>query len=197
MVEPSVLARHLSARPRRSLGDPASPRAAVAAVLRFPSSGPEVLLLKRADNPRDPWSGNVAFPGGRRDPEDPDDLATALRETREESGIDLLRHGRHLGPLDDLHAMARGKRTGLVIAPHVFELHTDEEPRLQATEIAAYRWAPVGPLLRGEQRTSHPYRHEGQLYHLPAYDVEGWIVWGLTFQMLQMLFDEIRATHGG
>jgi 8-oxo-dGTP pyrophosphatase MutT (NUDIX family) len=193
MTDLGALSVRLSARPRRALDDQATHRASVAAVLRRSPDGVEILLLKRAENPADPWSGNVAFPGGRRDPEDADSLATALRETLEESGLDLLRHGRHLGPLDDLPAIARGRRTGMVISPHVFELHTDVEPRLQVSEIAAYRWTPVAPLLRGERRTSHPYRHEGQLLHLPAYDVDGWIVWGLTFQMLQMLFEEMRG----
>lgn len=197
MVDSNRLAQHLSTRVRRVLTEPQSPGASVAAVLRFSGQEPEILLLKRAENPRDPWSGNVAFPGGRRDPEDPDTLATAVRETLEESGLDLRSHGRHLGPLDDLHAIARGKRTGLVISPHVFELHTQAEPSLQAEEIAAYRWAPIRPLLRGEQQTSFPYSHEGNIYQLPAYDVQGWVVWGLTFQMLQMLFDEIRLLPEG
>jgi len=193
MIALDPLARHLSARPRRSLGDHQSPRAAVAAVLRGTDQGPEVLLLRRAENPRDPWSGNIALPGGRRDPGDPDTLATALRETLEESGLDLSSHGRHLGPLDDLPAIAKGRHTGLVISPHVFELHTEAPLTLDSSEIAAYRWAPLRPLLDGQRRTTIDYNHEGQILHLPAYDVEGWVVWGLTYQMLQMLFDEIRA----
>jgi 8-oxo-dGTP pyrophosphatase MutT (NUDIX family) len=193
MIDLGAFAEHLSRRPRRALGAPDARHASVAVVLRSSAGGPEILLLKRAENPADPWSGNVALPGGRRDPEDTDSLATARRETLEESGLDLDQHGRHLGPLDDLPAVARGLRINLNISPHVFELHTDAELRLQASEIAAYRWAPLAPLLNGERRTSHPYRHEGQLLHLPAYDVDGWVVWGLTFQMLQMLFEEIRA----
>lgn len=193
MVALDPLARHLSSRPRRSLGDASSPRAAVAAILRAGATGPEVLLLRRAEHPRDPWSGHVAFPGGRSDPEDADTLATALRETREESGLDLARDARHLGSLDDVPAIARGRHTGLIISPHVFELHTAATLALNAGEISDHRWAPVGPMLGGQQRSSFPYNHEGNLLHLPAYDVDGWVVWGLTFQMLQMLFDEIRA----
>src|ERR1700760_3788257 len=50
---------------------------------------PEVLFIKRASNERDKWTGHIAFPGGRRDPEDEDDYSTAIRETWEEVGIDL------------------------------------------------------------------------------------------------------------
>ena len=50
---------------------------------------PEILFIKRAQNKRDKWSGNIAFPGGRRDPGDADDCAAAVRETWEEVGIDI------------------------------------------------------------------------------------------------------------
>lgn len=192
---PDLLAARLSARPRLALGEETSPRAAVAAVLREAPAGHEILFLRRADDPRDPWSGHVAFPGGRRDADDADLLATALRETLEEIGLDLSSHGRLLGPLDDLHAVARARRTGLVISPFVFALHR-EPPFSLSDEIAAYRWSPLEPLLRGESRTSFAYEHEGNRYDLPAVDAQGWVVWGLTHQMLQMLMTEIRLALG-
>lgn len=49
----------------------------------------DVLFIKRARNPRDPWSGHMALPGGRREAHDDDLLATAIRETHEETGIEL------------------------------------------------------------------------------------------------------------
>lgn len=192
-LDPERLAHRLSSRSRRVLSSPESPGASVAAVLRTSSEGPQILLLKRTENPKDPWSGNVALPGGRRDPEDQDTFATAVRETLEESGLDLCTCGQHLGPLDDLQAIARGRYTSLVISPHVFQLHTTTELHLQSEEIAAYRWAPIRPMISGELRTHYPYSYQGNLLQLPAYDVDGWIVWGLTFQMLQMLFDEIQG----
>ena len=77
--------------------------AAIALVLRPSTVGePELLMIKRAEFERDPWSGHVACPGGRMDPTDPDLEFTAVRETREETGIDLARDGRVLGTLDDI-----------------------------------------------------------------------------------------------
>lgn len=63
---------------------------------------PEILFIKRAGRVGDRWSGHVAFPGGRRDPPDVDDRATAIRETREEVGLDLAhRHCLYVGNLPE------------------------------------------------------------------------------------------------
>ena len=76
-------------------------QAAVALVLRV-ADDLELLLIKRAKSVRDPWSGHVALPGGRRDPSDSILMETAIRETSEETGVDLATRGRHLGRLTEL-----------------------------------------------------------------------------------------------
>src|SRR5437870_1501228 len=63
-------------------------RAAVAIVLRDGASGIEVLFIHRAEHPDDPWSGHMAFPGGRAEDGEPPVL-TAMRESAEEVGLDL------------------------------------------------------------------------------------------------------------
>ena len=77
----------------------------MAAILRPGDPEPEVLLIRRAEKVGDPWSGHMAFPGGRADPRDPDLRATAVRETREEVGLDLENDAELIGILDDIPAM--------------------------------------------------------------------------------------------
>ena len=99
----------LAARPgvRIDTEDESRRLAAIALVLR-PGRGsgdeadPELLMIKRAEAERDPWSGHVACPGGRMEPGDHDLEQTAIRETWEETGVDLARDGRVLGALDDI-----------------------------------------------------------------------------------------------
>lgn len=167
-------------------------RAAVAAVLRDLGAGPEVLLIRRAERARDPWSGHMAFPGGREEPADPSLYHTALRETREEVALDLEAHGRLLGALGSVPAMARGRPVGLTIAPFVFEL-TADVPLVHAPgEVTESLWAPIEPMLRGERRGSVRYELGGQALSLPAFDVDGRMVWGLTYRMLESLFALLR-----
>jgi len=166
--------------------------ASVAAVLRY-ASEPEVLLIRRTEAPGDPWSGQMAFPGGRQEPEDPNLVATALRETEEEVGIDLNRSAELLGRLDDVQATARARRLDLVIVPHVFVLREPVVLRLSSSEVDEALWAPLGPMLGGQAATTRPWEHEGHRLDLPGYRVGRHIVWGLTYRMLQLLFDAARG----
>ncbi len=180
-------------RPRLVLHQPrtlTSPRqAAVAAILRPGEQGAEVLLIKRAEHPRDPWSGHMAFPGGRRDPGDRELLATAMRETREELGL-LLPPSALLGQLDDVPT----HRMGLVVRPYVFAI--EGEPSLRPNhEVAETLWAPLEPLRRGERDRTFRYERGERALMLPAFDVEGRVVWGLTYRMLQSLFELLAPTR--
>lgn len=169
--------------------------AAVAAVLREPEPGAEVeiLLIRRAERDGDPWSGHMAFPGGRRDGRDGDLLETAVRETREEVGLDLAASGRLLVELEPVPAIARGKRMGITISPYVFALLGDAPSTLTPNhEVAETVWCPLGTLGRGETRGTFHYRHEGVPFELPCLHVGDRVVWGLTYQMLQAFFAALR-----
>ncbi len=179
-------------------------RAAVATILRPARSarpatdgrsGTEVLLIRRSERAGDPWSGHMAFPGGHQDPTDLDLLATARREAFEEVGIDLREH-EYLGQLDELPAVARGRFVGMSIAPFVFAVRG--EPELATSdEVAELVWAELDQMARGELDDIKELSYEGELRRLPAYRVQGHVVWGLTHHMLQSLFATLADPRAG
>jgi 8-oxo-dGTP pyrophosphatase MutT (NUDIX family) len=130
----------------------------------------------------------MAFPGGRQHAGDASLLETAMRETREEVGLDLSNEAEHIGQLDDLQAIARGKPQETVIRPFVFEVHRELPLKVDDREVAEALWTPLLPLYRGEVDTVRPYQWHGTHIDFPAYDVGGRVVWGLTYQMLRSFF---------
>lgn len=171
--------------------DDDGPRAAVAAVLRRGAEDTEILFIRRADRDGDPWSGHMAFPGGRRDPGDRSLLETALRETREEVGLDLAKSGRVIVRLPNVQAYARARPANLIVAPFVFAI--DAPLALSPNEeVAEALWVPLGPILRGEGAKPFDYRHEGIDYKLPSFDVDGRVVWGLTYRMIELLTEKLH-----
>lgn len=158
--------------------------AAVAAVF---TADLDLLLIRRAAHPSDPWSGHVAFPGGRVEPTDSDPFAAAIRETWEEVGLQL--GPDHLvGHLDDLPA--RGGRPGLVVRPFVFAI--DHLPELRPNrEVASTHWLALHHLLSGHGRGRFAYEHEGQRYLLPHVDFDGNRLWGMTLRMVDDLLHRL------
>jgi 8-oxo-dGTP pyrophosphatase MutT (NUDIX family) len=165
-----------------------TPRAAVSLVLRQGRQDLELLFILRAEHEGDPWSGHVGFPGGRAEPVDSDLVSTAIRETREETGLDLARSGRLLGSLDEVAALARGRPVDLVIAPFAFQLRPPQEGA-PSHEVVSLHWIPLGTLLDPATRSTFSYVHEGRTLELPCLRVDGLVIWGLTYRM----FDGFRA----
>ncbi len=171
--------------------DPAPERrAAVAIVLRLAET-PDVLLMKRVEHDGDPWSGQISLPGGGREPEDVDLFATAVRETREEVGIDLARHGRPLGRLTPIHARARGRLLAMDVSPFVFELTGAVEPVVGEEAREAF-WFPIDAALRGDLDRPFPYDHDGVIHELPSWHYEGRVVWGMTHRIVSTLLATLR-----
>ncbi len=171
--------------PARVCGD--IPRAAVALVFRDAAQGGlELLFIRRAEHERDPWSGHMGFPGGREEPGDADLATTAVRETLEETGLDLAADAERLGALDEVRALARGKPVDLVIAPFVFHLRRrlDGAP---SHEVVSLHWLRLERLLAPGTRSTLQYQHEGTVLELPCLRIDGLVIWGLTFRMFESL----------
>ena len=171
----------------------AAPRAAVAIVLRDGVTGVELLLIRRAEHERDPWSGHVGFPGGRAEPEDASLEVTAVRETAEETGIDLARNAQLLGRLDDLPALAKGKPVDLVIAPFVFRLLRPAEGT-PSREVVSLHWLPLATLLDPAVRAPLDVQHEGATVRLPSLRAGGLVIWGLTHRMFANFAELLERT---
>ena len=164
----------------------------MAAVLREAGAGLEVLFIRRAEYPADRWSGHMAFPGGRSEPEDKDLVATAVRETFEEIGLDLLAQGELLGGLDELHAIARGRPVDLGITPFVFRLHGPASLTL-SNEVTSLHWLPLDDLLGPQHFSTFDYVHEGTPLQLPCLRIGDVVIWGLTFRMFKDLRKRLRG----
>jgi 8-oxo-dGTP pyrophosphatase MutT (NUDIX family) len=156
--------------------------AAVALILT--PSPDSILLIRRAERTGDPWGGHMALPGGRRASSDSDLLATALRETREEVGVQLSSDD-CAGILEDVTPRTQALPP-IAIKPFVFVI--PERPGLVLNpEVAAAHWYTLERLLAPE--THHTVRVDvgGTLRSVPAYDLGDAIVWGLTERILSDL----------
>ena len=184
MTVEEIRARLAQHRPAR-VDDGQVARASVAVVLGTGDSGVELLLIQRATRDNDPWSGHMALPGGRRDPGDADAIATAVRETCEEVGIDLAAAAEPIGGLDELRAVARDRPLDLVISPLVFALHRPVTLTLSAREVESAVWVPLSFLASQHARATYRRTLDGVASDFPAFRFQHYTVWGLTHRILE------------
>jgi 8-oxo-dGTP pyrophosphatase MutT (NUDIX family) len=188
------LRRALAAHAPVRLSERMTSQAAVALVLREGSIGRELLFIRRAEHPRDRWSGQIGFPGGRAEPHDADLRATAERETDEELGLDLRQKGEPLGQLDEVRAMGRGGPVDLAITPFVFGLRGAADLTLSG-EVTSVHWLGFDALLGTRHLSVFDYDHEGTVLRLPCFRVGELVIWGLTFRMFSNFRDIIAAAR--
>jgi 8-oxo-dGTP pyrophosphatase MutT (NUDIX family) len=154
------------------------------ALFGWPEAPGLVFTERRADLRR--HAGEISFPGGRRDPEDADLVATALREAEEEIGLDpaAVEIG---GALTPTATFATGYRihpfVGLV--PGVEELGLEPNPSEVETVLAFSL-----DVLR-EGYAMRRLVRRGMAFHAPTYEVEGQLIWGATARILGELLDRL------
>jgi 8-oxo-dGTP pyrophosphatase MutT (NUDIX family) len=177
--------------PRVPLQDPL--RAAVALLLQPQQDDLHVLFIHRAHHPQDPWSGHMAFPGGRQDPEDPDLFITIHRETKEEVGIDLMDHGEYLGSLAEVQAMARGRPTNMAVSPFVYLVSPEATLTPDPVEVQDTIWVPLDFMQQdGIEQRVRRVLPDNSTIEVPALLYGGKTIWGLTYRVLREFLELIR-----
>lgn len=179
-----ALARLRRREPRSRIVRSGTGQAAVTAVLRVERSVPELLFIRRAELDGDPWSGHMALPGGRLDPDDSSLRAAAIREVREELDLDL-GLGAVLGRLDDLEPVSR-RLPPVVIRPFVAVVPADVQIRPNR-EVAETYWVSIAELRSPAIRSDKVLTVDGERLRFPGYRVGGQIVWGLTERIVSQL----------
>ena len=160
----------------RPASDEQGANASVALVLKLENADISVLFVKRVENPADPWSGQVAFPGGKRDAEDLNLKQTVIRETFEETNINLREGCRFLGVLAVLRSEPR---PDMKILPFVVLLEREPSIRLNEKELQGFVWIPLEKIVRGQGSVKFSFGE------VPAYTVGGTVIWGLTYRILE------------
>jgi len=176
----------LASHPPQFAAETEKTRAAVAVVFHTSAEQPSLLFIERTRQEGDPWSGHIAFPGGRLEEEDADLRAAAERETLEEVGLNL-DSAEYLGRLDDL--------TGSTLPVQVagFAYCVEESGTLVPNdEVQEAFWVPLDHLLDPARHLEKqfPFRGlEGRV--LPAIDILGPgrpVLWGITYRFVSQLF---------
>jgi len=160
----------------RSTSEEQDANAAVALLLKNVDQDLNLFLAKRAENPADPWSGQMAFPGGKRVAGDCNLKQTIIRETFEETNINLLDHCRFLGVMK---VQISTQNPELKILPFVILLEHEPTIRLNKKELELFFWLPLKGLIKHKRLVKFNFGE------FPAYIIGPNVVWGITYSILE------------
>ncbi len=169
-------------------------RASVSLIFRLADSGAELLLIQRAFNEKDPWSGQVAFPGGKFEPADLNSRTTAERETVEEVGIQLLPQD-YIGRLDDVLGPSSSEIKSVHLSCFVYCLRQIVETQ-HNYEVARVLWVPVSRLndARNIELFQHPQVPGKMMRGISLEANSPLLLWGLSLKVLWSLFERLQIS---
>ena len=144
--------------------------------------------MERASRPGDPWSGDVAFPGGWATHEDESLRAAAMRETHEEIGL-ALADTHHVGDIAPMQISRFHSGIGILGASVFYVGETRPGLRLEQREIAHAFWVPIAHLHHPDNRTVVHWSRSGPPRPRPAIMFDGRVIWGLTYRILVRFSD--------
>ena len=149
---------------------------------------PELVLTQRSLH-LSSHAGEVAFPGGKQDPEDADLVATALRESHEEIALppDAVEVIGHLPP-------ARSK-FGLMVTPIVGVIDPAQPLEPNLDELDHIFRVPLSYFLENEPNGIHRAEYDGKIFEVPCYQYQGNIIWGLTAYFIAQFMNHIFDTN--
>lgn len=185
-----VLETSTGAHPSRGSLEESRIQAAVSLILR---QGPELeaLLIRRAEAEGDPWSGHMALPGGRWQQGDGDLRATAMRETEEETAVQLADGALHLGHLPPL-SPSTFRLPPLSIHPFVFGVAPGTEATVASPEVDEVLWTPLSRLHGPEAEGTVEIPLGDVRRTFPCLRVGERVIWGLTYRILRGFLQRIR-----
>jgi len=169
-------------------------RSAVAMILQVREGELHICMIKRAERKGDPWSGQMAFPGGRMDKTDAHGFAVAVRETEEEVGLTLGPTDQCIGRLSDINARPHKGAFGMAVSPFVFRLEREVSftPNYEVAEVV---WVPLEFLLNTDNREKMVWEFKGASISMPCYFFGERRIWGLSLMMLDELMDLVEGQN--
>ncbi len=192
-VDTNHIHRALAAKPAKLIDDPERGHAAVALILRSGKPGLDVLFIERARHPQDPWSGNLAFPGGRIDPGDAGARGAAERETLEEIGLDLT-PADYLGQLDDIV----GAYLPVRVSCFVYALRSDAAIPVDLNhEVSELFFFPLAELQNPDRHVNADIDWNQGIRQVPAIDLLGPhrpLLWGITYRLTCQFMKKLGLT---
>jgi len=188
----SALGEHT---PNLGPSEKVSRNAAVAMVISEKPTGELAsLFIQRAEHPNDPWSGQMAFPGGRVEPEDASINHAAIRETEEEVGL-TLDPDMCIGRLSDLYG-GRLKEHRLAVSPFVF-YHPDPPALTHNYEVANTVWVPLQFMADPANVGPYTFHLDPDSNQFPSFTYQDYTIWGLTFRILSDFYRLFNIDHPG